>query len=102
MGKRGENMNKTQKKIRDTIKEIEELLIRKNDQYGDSVMEPIGIFANIQVDRLQITLSPIDILRDTLNPTTKYSCVRTGICIEDINNGNYNSAVLKFQKGGYC
>jgi hypothetical protein len=38
-------MNKTQKKIRDTIKEIEELLIRKNDQYGDSVMEPIGIFA---------------------------------------------------------
>ena len=25
--------------------ELEELLVRKNEQYGDSVMEPIGIFA---------------------------------------------------------
>ena len=38
-------MSKTQDKIRATIKQIEALLISKNLQYGDSVMEPIGIFA---------------------------------------------------------
>jgi hypothetical protein len=38
-------MVNTQDKIRSTINEIEQLLISKNEQYGDSVMEPIGIFA---------------------------------------------------------
>tara|TARA_R100000315_G_C5150704_1_gene86323 strand:+ start:28 stop:294 length:267 start_codon:yes stop_codon:yes gene_type:complete len=35
----------TKEKIREVMMELEELLVRKNEQYGDSVMEPIGIFA---------------------------------------------------------
>lgn len=35
----------TKQKIREVMMELEELLVRKNEQYGDSVMEPIGIFA---------------------------------------------------------
>ena len=38
-------MKKTQELIKSTIKEIEELLIRKNEQYGNSALEPMGIFA---------------------------------------------------------
>ena len=37
--------HKTQKKIMDTVKRIGTLLIDKNIQYGDSVMDPIAIFA---------------------------------------------------------
>tara|TARA_R100000808_G_C2095077_1_gene114041 strand:+ start:442 stop:702 length:261 start_codon:yes stop_codon:yes gene_type:complete len=35
----------TKEKIIKTLNELEKLLVRKNEQYGDSVMEPIGIFA---------------------------------------------------------
>ena len=35
----------TQNKIQHTIKRIGMLLIAKNKQYGDSVMDPIAIFA---------------------------------------------------------
>ena len=35
----------TQKKIMHTVKRIGTLLIDKNIQYGDSVMDPIAIFA---------------------------------------------------------
>ena len=35
----------TQKKIKEVIRNVERLLIAKNKQYGDSVMEPIGLFA---------------------------------------------------------
>ena len=35
----------TKEKIREVMMELEELLVKKNEQYGDSVMEPIGIFA---------------------------------------------------------
>jgi hypothetical protein len=35
----------TKEKIKETLKELEKLLVSKNEQYGDSVMEPIGIFA---------------------------------------------------------
>ena len=56
----------------------------------DNLLTPIGTF-NVAVDRLQITLSPINILRDALNPATKYSCMSNGRCIENINYGDYNS-----------
>lgn len=45
MQKENNNMKKTQELIKSTIKEIEELLIRKNEQYGNSALEPMGIFA---------------------------------------------------------
>ena len=35
----------TQKKIKEVIRNVERLLIAKNKQYGDSVMEPIGLYA---------------------------------------------------------
>ena len=40
----GDEMN-TKEKIKQTIKEIEKLLLDKNEQYGDSAMKPIGLFA---------------------------------------------------------
>tara|TARA_R110002020_G_scaffold101885_7_gene239599 strand:- start:446 stop:709 length:264 start_codon:yes stop_codon:yes gene_type:complete len=41
---------KTKKKIKDTIEEIGNFLIEKNEQYGDSVMNPIGIFSKVGKD----------------------------------------------------
>ena len=41
-----------QKKIKDTIKMIEKLLLSKNKQYGDSAMKPLGIFANGSAEEL--------------------------------------------------
>ena len=38
-------MKETQDKIRKTMKEVLELLIKKNKQYGDSAMNPTRIFA---------------------------------------------------------
>ena len=38
-------MKETQDKIRKTMKEVLELLINKNKQYGDSAMNPTRIFA---------------------------------------------------------
>ena len=42
----------TRKQIKSTMKRIEKLLISKNLQYGDSVMEPIGLFAKGNVEDL--------------------------------------------------
>ena len=42
----GENMSKeTRNKIKATIENVEKLLISKNIQYGDSALDPIGLFA---------------------------------------------------------
>ena len=38
-------MKETQDKIRKTMKEVLDLLIAKNKQYGDSALNPTGIFA---------------------------------------------------------
>ena len=38
-------MKETQDKIRKTMKEVLDLLIAKNKQYGDSSLNPTGIFA---------------------------------------------------------
>ena len=38
-------MTETQDKIRAVIGEVLDLLIRKNKQYGNSALEPMGIFA---------------------------------------------------------
>jgi|TARA_R110002020_G_scaffold177619_4_gene370395 hypothetical protein len=38
-------MKETQDKIRKTMKEVLDLLIAKNKQYGDSAMNPTRIFA---------------------------------------------------------
>ena len=35
----------TKDKITNTIREIETLLLKKNEQYGDSALKPIGLFA---------------------------------------------------------
>ena len=37
---------KTSDKIKRTMDEIRDFLISKNEQYGDSVMYPIGIFSD--------------------------------------------------------
>jgi hypothetical protein len=38
-------VKETQDKIRKTVKEVSDLLIQKNKQYGDSAMNPTRIFA---------------------------------------------------------
>ena len=45
-------MTKTQNRIRSIISEVEELLIRKNKQYGNSALEPMGIFAKGSAEEL--------------------------------------------------
>tara|TARA_R100001163_G_C4991632_1_gene143999 strand:- start:17 stop:322 length:306 start_codon:yes stop_codon:yes gene_type:complete len=40
----------TKKKIKITMDEIRDFLIEKNEQYGDSVMNPIGIFSDCNTD----------------------------------------------------
>lgn len=42
----------SEKKIKDTIKMIEKLLLTKNKQYGDSALKPLGIFANGSAEEL--------------------------------------------------
>ncbi len=40
-------MNKsTAKKIKEIMGELTEMLLLKNEQYGDSALKPLGIFAN--------------------------------------------------------
>ena len=36
----------TAKKIKEIMGELSEMLLLKNEQYGDSALKPIGIFAN--------------------------------------------------------
>lgn len=40
----------TQKNIQTTMNELRDFLIQKNEQYGDSVMNPIGIFSKLGKD----------------------------------------------------
>ena len=42
----------SEKKIKDTIKMIEKLLLSKNKQYGNSALKPLGIFANGSAEEL--------------------------------------------------
>ena len=35
----------SQKRIKEITKEVTELLLKKNKQYGDSALNPLGIFA---------------------------------------------------------
>ena len=42
----------SEKKIKDTIKMIEKLLLSKNKQYGNSALEPLGILANGSAEEL--------------------------------------------------
>lgn len=51
----------------------------------------IGTFRIPQIN-LRLDLSPINILTDIFNPSTKYSCMSNGRCIET-EYGNYNSEV---------
>ena len=44
------NYMETKKKIKKTMDEIRDFLIAKNEQYGDSVMNPIGIFSDCNTD----------------------------------------------------
>ena len=44
------NYMETKKKIKKTMDEIRDFLIAKNEQYGDSVMNPIGVFSNCNTD----------------------------------------------------
>ena len=37
--------NETSYKIEEVINEVKELLLLKNEQYGNSALEPVGIFA---------------------------------------------------------
>ena len=39
----------TKKKIKETMDEIRDFLIQKNEQYGDSVMNPIRVFSKAGV-----------------------------------------------------
>jgi len=48
----GDTMTETQDKIRAVIGEVLDLLIRKNKQYGNSALEPMGIFAKGSAEEL--------------------------------------------------
>lgn len=45
-------MTETQDKIKAVISEVLDLLIRKNKQYGNSALEPMGIFAKGSAEEL--------------------------------------------------
>lgn len=40
----------TQEQIKNTMNELRDFLIQKNEQYGDSVMQPIRIFSKVDTD----------------------------------------------------
>ena len=42
----------TTRKIKKVMKELTELLVLKNEQYGDSALNPVGIFANGSAEEL--------------------------------------------------
>jgi hypothetical protein len=45
-------MTETQDKIKEVIGEVLDVLIRKNKQYGNSALEPMGIFAKGSAEEL--------------------------------------------------
>lgn len=50
-------MEKTQEQIASILDEIKALLLKKNEQYGDSVLDPVNLFArNSALDGIRIRL----------------------------------------------
>jgi hypothetical protein len=45
-------MTETQENIKEIIEEVKDLLLRKNKQYGNSALEPMGIFAKGSAEEL--------------------------------------------------
>ena len=45
-----DTLTQTQKEITEVMNELKVLLIKKNEQYGDSVLEPIRIFSKASID----------------------------------------------------
>jgi hypothetical protein len=39
--------NKFQEEVHDVLQEIEDLLIAKNEKYGNSALEPLGVFSQL-------------------------------------------------------
>ena len=39
--------NKFQEQVRDVLQEIEDLLVAKNEKYGNSALEPLGVFSQL-------------------------------------------------------
>jgi hypothetical protein len=39
--------NKFQEEVHDVLQEIEDLLIAKNEKYGNSALEPLGVFSKL-------------------------------------------------------
>ncbi len=54
-------MKTTEERIKDVLKEMHDVLIKKNADYGDSLQNPIGVF---QKDKMSGILGRID---DKLN-----------------------------------
>ena len=42
----------TQKRIKEITKEVTDLLLKKNKQYGDSALNPLGVFAKGSAEEL--------------------------------------------------
>ena len=50
-------MKQTQEQIASILDEIKALLLKKNEQYGDSVLDPINLFArNSPIDGIRVRL----------------------------------------------
>jgi hypothetical protein len=39
--------NKFQEEVHDVLQEIEDLLVAKNEKYGNSALEPLGVFSKL-------------------------------------------------------
>jgi hypothetical protein len=39
--------NKFQEEVHDVLQEIEDLLVAKNEKYGNSALEPLGVFSQL-------------------------------------------------------
>jgi hypothetical protein len=52
-----DNMDDVQNKIKVTAKEVMDLLLKKNKQYGNSVFEPLGIFSKgVPMESLRVRI----------------------------------------------
>ena len=62
---------KTKEKIKHTMDEIRDFLIQKNEQYGDSVMNPIRVFSKAGIDEgLRIRIDDKDVVKDLIGYLT--------------------------------
>ena len=53
----------TKDKIIKVIKEIEELLLSKNEQYGDSALKPIGLFAKGNPEEILVKICQLESIK---------------------------------------